>query len=69
MDIKTLYRYKREDGGITVSLNKPSVPCTTSYRLIADEGKVLTDGKTVTSCIDTDTLYQWTEIDMPKEEE
>lgn len=69
MDIKTLYRYEREGGGVTVSLNRPSVPYTTSYRLIADEGKVLTDGKRVVSCIDTDTLYQWTEIDTPKEEE
>ena len=37
----------------------------TAYRLISDPGKVLTDGRTVTNCIDTTTPEQWTEIDEP----
>lgn len=40
----------------------------TEYRLIADAGKVLTDGRTVTSCIDTVTPEVWTEIDEPQPE-
>lgn len=38
----------------------------TEYRLVADPGKVLTDGRTVTTCIDTATPEQWTEIDEPQ---
>ena len=67
MITKTLYRYKREDGGITVSPERPSVKYETLYRLIADEGKILTDGSITTHCIDTETLYQWSEIDEPKQ--
>lgn len=40
----------------------------TEYRLIADPGKVLTDGRTVTSCIDTATPESWNEIDEPTPE-
>ena len=40
----------------------------TEYRLIADAGKVLTDGRTVTSCIDTADPSLWTEIDEPEPE-
>lgn len=67
MITKTLYRYKREDGGITVSPNKPECEYTELIRLIADEGKILTDGSITTHCIDTETLYQWSEIDEPKQ--
>ena len=38
------------------------------YRLIADLGKVLTDGIITTSCIDTDNPALWTEIDEPQPE-
>lgn len=61
----TLYRYEREGGGITVSAVEPSTEYTITYRLIADEGKTLTDGEAVTPCIDTDYPEQWTEIDDP----
>lgn len=40
----------------------------TEYRLIADAGKVLTDGVITTSCIDTADPSQWTEIDEPQPE-
>ena len=40
----------------------------TEYRLVADPGKLLTDGRTVTNCIDTTTPEQWQEIDEPQPE-
>ena len=40
----------------------------TAYRLIADAGKVLTDGVVITSCIDTDNPALWTEINEPTPE-
>ena len=60
-----LYRYTRPEGGITTSPIKPDTPFDLRYRLIADEGKALTDGTTVTECTDTDKPDAWTEIDAP----
>lgn len=40
----------------------------TEYRLIADPGKLLTDGIITTSCIDTANPALWTEIDEPEPE-
>ena len=66
MTIKTLYRYKREDGGITVSLNKPECEYTELARIIADEGKVITkDGENHFAVIDTDSTDGWYEVDEP----
>jgi hypothetical protein len=36
------------------------------FRLVADEGKALTDGEIITSCIDVESPYGWYEIDEPK---
>ena len=70
MEIKLLYRFLREDGGITESPDKPDVAeYTTRYRLIASDGKLLTDGTTETFCIDVDSTDGWTEIDVPDEYE
>lgn len=64
MKVRNLYRYKREDGGVTIS---PIKPVNTEYsegwyRLIADEGKLITDGVYTYSCIDVegmdDSLYE-----------
>jgi hypothetical protein len=65
-----LYRYIREDSGVTVSVTKPDSDYTTTYRLIADEGFILANGETLTYCIDTDTPSYWTEAedDTPIEE-
>ena len=66
----TLYRYKREGGGVTVSTVKPDCEYTELYRLVADEGKALQKGEIITSCIDvnaTDT-EGWTEVDAPEDE-
>ena len=69
MQIIPLYKYKRADGGITVSPIKPECEYTEMYRLVADEGKALTDGETITSCTDTTEVDKWQEVDAPEEEE
>lgn len=67
MQTITLYRYTRPDGGVTVSPIKPNVKYTEMVRLIADEGKILTDGTNTTMCIDVSSAEGWTEIDAPKD--
>jgi hypothetical protein len=57
-----LYRYTRPDGGVTVSTVQPDVEYTALYRLVADEGMLLTDGTTTTSCVDTTDTSVWSEI-------
>lgn len=69
MQTITLYRYTREGGGVTTS---PIVPpygtlYDLCYRLLADDGKAITDGKTVAACIDVSSPDGWTEIDDPGE--
>ena len=41
------------------------------YRLISDEGKVLTNGTIQATCVDVlkEKADEWTEIDAPAEEE
>ena len=67
MQTITLYRYTRPDGGISVSPIKPNVEYTEMVRLVADEGKALTDGTNTTMCIDVSSAEGWTEIDAPKD--
>ena len=70
MEIKPLYRFLRGDGGVTESPDKPDgAEYTTRYRLIASEGKLLTDGATETYCIDVDSADGWTEIDDLEKDE
>lgn len=67
-----LYRYKRPDGGTTIGPNEPKegTEYTMLSRLVADEGKLLTDGTDfVTPCIDVDDISGWYEIDEPEPEE
>lgn len=68
MQIIPLYKYEREGGGITVSPIKPNVEYTEMYRLVADEGKVLTNGKDVAWCVDVESVDGWIEIDEPTTE-
>ena len=69
MEIKPLYRFLREDGGFTESPEKPDVTeYTIRFRLIASEGRLLTDGTTETYCIDVDSADGWSEIDDPEED-
>jgi hypothetical protein len=68
MITKTLYRFKREDGGITYSLTIPNAPFTQKIRLVAETGKALTkDRKNFYSCIDVDNIDGWFEVDAPPE--
>lgn len=69
MTTKTLYKYDRGNGKITVSPNKPDGEYKEMYRLIADEGKVLVKGDIETVCVDTDTTDGWEEKDAPADEE
>jgi hypothetical protein len=69
MQIIPLYKYEREDGGTTVSPIKPeNTEYTEMYRLVADEGKILTNGERQTSCADVESVDGWEEIDNPEEE-
>ena len=68
MIVKTLYRVQRADGGIDVTPNKPDgQPYTETYRLIADDGKVLTDGVNEFICIDTDYPNLYSEVEATEE--
>jgi hypothetical protein len=66
MQTINLYKYIREDGGVTVSPIKPDCEYTEMYRIVADEAKVLVNGDIITTCADVDTLEGWTEIDAPE---
>lgn len=62
-----LYRYTRTDGGVTVSTIKSEGEYTELFRLIADEDKMLiTDGETLYSCTDVDSVEGQYEVDAPK---
>lgn len=61
MQIVKLYRIKRDDGGITITPNKPSEYESETFRIVADEGMELVKGDIRTSCIDTESLEGWTE--------
>lgn len=70
-----LYRYARENGGVTVSPNKPNGEYTELSRIVADEGKGFDIGKTDThgkpiyaNCLDVENPEAYTEVDIPKEE-
>lgn len=66
MQTITLYRYTRPDGGVTVSPVKPDGDYTEMFRLVADEGMILTDGANEAACIDTDAPGAWSEIVDPE---
>ena len=70
MEIKELYRYTREDGGVTVSTTKPEdTEYEITYRLIADDSMELVKGDVRTICVDTDDITGWTEEPAPEPEE
>ena len=69
MQTITLYKYTREDGGVTVSPAKPDGEYAEKYRLVADEGKMLTqDGENLYPCVDVESVDGWYEVDAPEEE-
>lgn len=69
MQTITLYRYIRPDGGVSVSPVKPDSEYTELYRLVADEGHMLTSGTDITNCTDTSDPSIWTEIEYEEENE
>lgn len=63
MIIKELYCYEREANKFTVSIEKPDCEYGLRYRLIADEGKQITqDGINFTTCIDVESTDGWYEV-------
>lgn len=62
-----IYRFIRPDGGVTVSPVKPDGEYTEMLRMVADEGYILTNGVTTTSCCDTDNAEAWTEVEYSEE--
>lgn len=70
MQIIPMYRYTRPDGGVSVSPVKPDTEYAASYRIVADEGKMVTMGGVKTySCVDTDSLDGWYEVESTDIEE
>lgn len=68
MKIKPLYKYKRPDGGITVSPVKPEGEYEENFRLIAEEGMALTqDGVNFFACVDVDSTDGWEEVEHQEE--
>jgi hypothetical protein len=62
---KDLYRYVGRNGIITSLILLDDAKHYSMYRLIADEGKVLTDGEQKVKAIDifAEDLGKWTEVD------
>lgn len=66
---KNLYRVQHSNNVVSIGPEKPvDESYTESYRLIADEGKVITDGAHIYYCVDTDEPDKYTEINPPVEE-
>lgn len=68
MQIISLYRYNRPDGGVTTSPVKPNCEYTELFRLVADDGMALTDGANTVSCVDTSEPEKWQEVSEVTEE-
>ena len=69
MQIINLYRYENSDGSVSVTPTKRDESDEVwSYRVIADEGKGITDGNIVTECIDTHTPAEWSDCEIDDDE-
>ena len=67
---KMLYKSERKDGGHTVSPIKPEGSYQVRWRLIAEEGKAITDGEQIVTVIDVihrKDCEAWTDCDLPEE--
>ena len=68
---KMLYKSERKGGGYTVSLIKPEGSYQLRWRLIAEEGKAITNGEQIVTVIDVihrKDCENWTDCDLPEEE-
>ena len=65
MTIKNLYKIIRPDGGVTISTAQPDGDYVPYLRLIADDGKVLTNGTIKAPVVDVPDGDQglWQEVD------
>ena len=60
---KQMYRVRR-DGRVHITPHRPSeAGYTILYRLIADEGMILTDGERTAPAVDTNNPDEWSEIE------
>lgn len=69
---KMLYRTEREGGGYTVSTARPESGrgYQVRWRLIADEGKAITNGETTVTVIDVQhrkDCENWSDCELPDE--
>ena len=67
--VKTvLYTYLGTNGTVTTPIQLPNVYCVKKYQLIADEGKMLTNGENYYSAITVtqEDLDNWYEVDVKK---
>lgn len=62
MKVIDLYRYRDKDANIVTPNKRNNSDVPSLYRLVADEGKTLTDGITQTVCVDTEDIEKWQEI-------
>ena len=69
---KMLYRTEREAGGYTVSSARPpkGIRYKVRWRLVADEGRAITDGENVVTVIDLQhrkDCEKWSDCEKPEE--
>ena len=72
---KMLYKSERKGGGYTVSLIKPEGSYQVRWRLIAEEGRAITNGETTVTVIDVIhrkdceawDCEAWTDCELPDE--
>lgn len=63
MKIKELYGYRRKSGGITVSTDKPGCEYFVLYRLMADEGNMISkDGEIIGEVADCESVDGYVEV-------
>lgn len=66
MTIMTLY--KGAGASVTTVYTEGRVE-SGYFRLIADEGRAITDGTRIVTVVDTDTPYDWTDCDADTDDE
>ena len=67
---KMPYKSERKGGGYTVSPLKPDSHYQVRWRLIAEEGKAITNGEKTVTVIDVQTRKEcdeWIDCDLPEE--
>ena len=67
---KQLYRIEQPNGVVTITPKRPDESGyeIAGYRLIADEGKIITDGVESFECKDVESPEGYYEIDIPQDE-